>query len=94
MMQDLAITEGDRHTADLAICAFFFACRSCEYLRVKGPRRTKTIAKGDIRFRKGRVILPHDSPDLHLADKVEVRFRDQPGQLPTPMQTRSPRSPA
>jgi hypothetical protein len=81
MMQDLAITEGDRHTADLAICAFFFACRSCEYLRVKGPRRTKTIAKGDIRFRKGRVILPHDSPDLHLADKVEVRFRDQKNRI-------------
>jgi hypothetical protein len=81
MMQDLATTEGDRHTADLAICAFFFACRSCEYLRVKGPRRTKTIAKGDIRFRKGRVILPHDSPDLHLADKVEVRFRDQKNRI-------------
>ena len=77
MMQDLAVTEGDRHTADLAMGAFFFACRSCEYLKVKGKRRTKTIAKSDVRFSKGKVVLPHDSPDLHLADKVVVRFRDQ-----------------
>jgi hypothetical protein len=77
MMQTLALTEADRHTADLAMCAFFLACRSCEYLQVKGPRRTKTIAKGDIRFSRGRVVLAHESHDLHLADKVAVRFRDQ-----------------
>ena len=63
------------------MCAFFFACRSCEYLKVKGPRRTKTITKGDIRFRKGRTVLPHDSPDLHLADNVAVRFRDQKNRI-------------
>jgi hypothetical protein len=72
-----AITELDFHTADLAIGAFFFACRSCEYLKVKGKRRTKTLRIQDIEFRKGRVIVPHDSPDLHLADKVTLFFRDQ-----------------
>jgi hypothetical protein len=77
MMQTLALNEADRHAADLAMCAFFLACRSCEYLQFKGPRRTKTIAKGDIRFSRGRVVLAHDSHDLHLADKVAVRFRDQ-----------------
>ena len=63
------------------MCAFFFACRSFEYLKVKGPRRTKTITKGDVRFRKGCTVLPHDSPDLHLADNVAVRFRDQKNRI-------------
>jgi hypothetical protein len=76
-MKQSAITDLDHHTADLAICAFFFACRSCEYLKVQGPRRTKTLRKGDIQFRRGRSILPHDSPDLHLADTVAILFRDQ-----------------
>jgi hypothetical protein len=81
MMQTLALTEADRHSADLAMGAFFFACRACEYLKVKGLRRTKTLRKGDIKFRKGRVVLPHDSPDLHLADTVALRFRDQKNRI-------------
>jgi hypothetical protein len=77
-MKQSAITDLDHHTADLAICcAFFFACRSCKYLKVQGPRRTKTLRKGDIQFRRGRSILPHNSPDLHLADTVAILFRDQ-----------------
>ena len=50
------------------MCAFFFACRSCEYLKVKGLCRTKAITKGDIRFRKVRTILPHDSPEFHSTE--------------------------
>jgi hypothetical protein len=76
-MRSTATTDLARHIADLAICAFFFACRSCEYLKVQGPRRTKTLRKGDIQFRRGRTIIPHDSPDLHLADTVAILFRDQ-----------------
>jgi hypothetical protein len=38
---------------------------------------TKTLRVQDIEFRKGRVIVPHDSPDLHLTDKVTLFFRDQ-----------------
>jgi hypothetical protein len=77
LMKQSAITDLDHHTADLAICAFFFACRSCEHLKVQGPRRSKTLRKGDIQFRRGRSILPHNSPDLHLADMVAMLFHDQ-----------------
>jgi hypothetical protein len=86
-MQTLALTDAGRHTADLSMCAFFLACRSCEYLKVKGPRRTKTIAKGDIRFSRGRVVLDHDSHDLHLAEKVAVRFRAQKNRVKGAWQT-------
>jgi hypothetical protein len=76
-MKQSAVTDLDHHTADLAICAFFFACRSCEHLKVQGPRRTKTLRKGDIQFCRGRSVLPHNSPDLHLADTVATLFRNQ-----------------
>jgi hypothetical protein len=66
-----------RHGADLAIGAFFFACRSCEYLQVKGSRRTRTLQKGNIVFRRNRTIIPHDSPDLHRAETVTLLFQDQ-----------------
>jgi hypothetical protein len=76
-MRKLANTESESASADLAMGAFFFACRSCEYLHVSGTRRTKTLRVGDIQFRQGRHVIPHLSPDLHLAEQVSVVFRDQ-----------------
>jgi hypothetical protein len=76
-MRSNAASALQQHTADLAIGAFFFACRSCEYLKVQGARRTKTIRQGDIEFRRGRTILPFTSPNLHLAETVSILFRDQ-----------------
>jgi hypothetical protein len=76
-LYNLATSPADTAAADLAMGAFFFACRSCEYLQVKGPRRTKTLQVGDIQFRKGHSVVPHSSPDLHLADTVSLTFRDQ-----------------
>jgi hypothetical protein len=76
-MRDRAIIAADIAAADLAMGAFFFACRSCEYSRVKGPRRTKTIRIGDVQFRQGSTVLPHTSPHLPLADTVSLTFRDQ-----------------
>jgi hypothetical protein len=76
-LYDLAESPSDLATADLAMGAFFFACRSCEYLKVTGARRTKTLQVGDIQFRKGKTVLPHSSPNLHLADTVSLTFRDQ-----------------
>jgi hypothetical protein len=67
----------EHHTANLALAAFFFACRSCEYLKVKGARRTKTLRVVDIQFRQGSQVLAHDSTSLHLADTVTVTFQDQ-----------------
>jgi hypothetical protein len=76
-MRLLAVTLTDIAAADLAMGAFFFACRSCEYSHVTGPRRTKPIRVGDVQFRLGRKILLHSSLDLHLADTVSLTFRDQ-----------------
>jgi hypothetical protein len=72
-----ANTPAEIAAADLAMGAFFFACRSCEYTKVTGPRRTKPIRVGDVQFRKGKAFLLHDSPDLDSADTVSVLFRDQ-----------------
>jgi hypothetical protein len=76
-MKARAITNADIAAAALAMGAFFFACRSCEYSRVPGPRRTKTMRIGDVQFRLGNTIIPHSSPKLHLADTVSLTFRDQ-----------------
>jgi hypothetical protein len=58
--------------------AFFFAMRSCEYLKVTGSRRTDPIKLNDIVFldRNG-IIIPHTSPGLHRAASVSITFRFQ-----------------
>jgi hypothetical protein len=76
-MYTVANDEKEMAGADLAMGAFFFACRSCEYSSVSGPRRTKTLRVGDVQFRRGRHIILHTSLDLHLAEQVSVVFRDQ-----------------
>jgi len=66
--------------AQLAIGAFFFAMRSCEYLRTniaEEKRRTKTLRVRNIRFfRKGRLV-PHTHRSLALADTVSITFEFQ-----------------
>jgi hypothetical protein len=58
--------------------AFFFAMRSCEYLKVPGDRRTKPIRMCDITFRdKFYRIIPNSSEFLHDAESVSVTFRFQ-----------------
>ena len=61
----------------LTIFACFFAMRSCEYLLVKGERRTHPIRLRNIVFRKKNRIVPNDSPDIELADTVTVTFEYQ-----------------
>jgi hypothetical protein len=76
-MLERANTLAKIATADLAMGAFFFACRSCEYSKVQGPRRTKPIHIGDVQFRQGKTIITHNDPKLHTAETVSVIFRDQ-----------------
>ena len=45
--------KGDA-VADLAVGAFFFAMRSCEYSEVTGERKTKIIVKKGVRFFKNK----------------------------------------
>jgi len=67
-------SETEMHIADLVGGAFFFACRSCEYSKVKGERKTKIIEVGNIQFFSGNRRLNHNAPDLHLADSVSITF--------------------
>jgi len=54
--------------------AFFFAMRSCEYLKVSGERRTKLLELQNLRFFKDRREVPHHDPNLHLADSITIEF--------------------
>lgn len=51
--------------------------RSCEYLLVSGPRRTKRLRLRNLRFFKGKRQLPQSSPFLRLADSISITFEFQ-----------------
>jgi hypothetical protein len=52
--------------------------RSCEYLKVKGTeQRTKLLRVRNLRFFKGRRLLPYNSLMLHMADCVTINFEFQ-----------------
>lgn len=69
----------------LLLLAFFFAMRSCEYLAVdksywggkKKQRQTEPLRPRNFTFRKNHRIIPHDDPNLHLADSVTITFDAQ-----------------
>jgi hypothetical protein len=69
----------DEAVNELVRGAFFFAMRSCEYLRVPASeqRRTKLLRLQNLRFFRARVLLLHDDPTLHLADSVSINFEFQ-----------------
>jgi hypothetical protein len=74
---DISISSADKAMSELFTSAFFFAMRSCEYLKVSGPRKTKIICLRNIHFFKGARQLPHSSKNLHLADTVSITFEEQ-----------------
>jgi hypothetical protein len=73
----MSISNVDKALCELLIGAFFFAMRSCEYVSITGPRKTKRLALRDIRFFKGRRLLSHNDTLLHLADYVSITFELQ-----------------
>jgi hypothetical protein len=73
------LTETHRAIAQLSIANFFFASRSCEYLKVPQAekRRTDILRLRCIRFfRRGKSIA-HDSPLLESADAVSITYERQ-----------------
>ena len=56
--------------------AVFFACRSCEYLKVpqQEKRRTDILRLRCIRFHKNGVLLLHSDPNFELADSILLTF--------------------
>ena len=76
---NLQATETQRATCQLAIGAFVFAMRSCEYLKVKqqDKRRTDILKLADITFLREGEIIPHDNPELEYSNIVTITFRTQ-----------------
>jgi hypothetical protein len=73
----LSLSTYDKSLCELFIGAFFFAMRSCEYVQVSGPRKTKILSVKNIKFFKGKRLLEHRDPLLHLADCVSITFEHQ-----------------
>ena len=78
-MSKLDATEVQRATAQLAIGGFFFACRSCEYLKVSKAEDKKTdiLRLRCIRFLREGKVIPHDDPNLERAGCVSLTFESQ-----------------
>ena len=75
----LMFTETQQAIGQLATLAFFFAMRSCEYLKVpqveKG--RTEILRLRNLRFIRDGQIVSHDDPNLHTADCLAITFEMQ-----------------
>ena len=64
--------------AELAITAFFFAMRSCEFTLTPHPGRTKVIRLRGILFREvDNTEISHHDPNLSSAERVTLTFEDQ-----------------
>ena len=63
----------------MAMGGFFFACRSCEYLKVPQSEKRKTdiLRLRCIRFYKNGREIPHHHPELERADVVSITFEKQ-----------------
>jgi hypothetical protein len=74
---EMALSTFDKTLCELFIGAFFFAMRSCEYVQVSGPRRTKILCLRNINFFRKRKRLHHNDPLLQNADCVSITFELQ-----------------
>jgi hypothetical protein len=66
----------------LTVAAYFFACQSCEYLKVPQDQKcwTNILKLCNIRFFKDGKQVHAPSPDLHLPDSVSLMFEMQKNQ--------------
>ena len=70
--------------SQLILGAFFFAMRSCEYVRTKRVGKTEKLKVKNLKFYKGRRLLSH-SEDLESASSISITFVFQKNR--TKMQT-------
>ena len=72
-------TATQKAITQLAIFAYFFACRSCEYLLVQQAekRRTDILRLRNVRFWRRGKHMDHSDPELEYADSVSVTFEWQ-----------------
>ena len=73
------LSETKRAIGQLAGGAFFFAKRSCEYLKVPQheKRRTDILRLRNVRFFRNGKLLSHSDPHLEYADCVSKTFERQ-----------------
>jgi hypothetical protein len=72
-------TTLDEAISQLAMGAFFFAMRSCEYCKVPDSAKhcTKLLTLKNIQFFHDRRELHHNDPTLHLANSISIMFQYQ-----------------
>jgi len=75
----LQVTETQKATAQLAVGAFFYACRSCEYLKVSSAeeRRTDILRIRCIRFFTEGRVMNNKTENLQEADCCSITFEMQ-----------------
>ena len=79
-MMKLSCTINQKNQTWLLIGAIYFAMTLCEYLRTVGTedsKRTKILRLRNLRFKKDRRVLAHDSQGLIHADLVMITFEFQ-----------------
>jgi hypothetical protein len=67
----------DNAIGKLACGAYFYAMRSCEYLKVSGSRKTKLLLLEDIQFHVENREISHSSPKIFDCDTITITFKDQ-----------------
>jgi hypothetical protein len=82
VLEELAkrrVSELDKGVSQLTICGGFFACRSCEYLKLprREMKRTKQLCLRNIRFFLDGRLLSTPSANLEFAESVAVTFEMQ-----------------
>ena len=75
----LKFSETQRAIGQLSIGAFFFASRSCKYLKVpqQEKQRMDILKLRCVRFFQNCRLMKHDHPWLHAADVVSITFEWQ-----------------
>ncbi len=78
-LSNMRFSESQIAIGELAIGAFFFACRSCEYLKVPAGEKKKIeiLRLKDIRFFRDGSELQHSNLHLEFADSVSLHFSNQ-----------------
>jgi hypothetical protein len=77
LIAQVQTTETQKATAQLTIATFFFACRSCKYLKLKNSqdKKTNTLTLKNIAFYKDDNQIPHSLVSaLTTADRVSIMF--------------------
>jgi len=84
MLKDLVMASSDgrletQHTADLIVGAFFFAMRSCEFVRTQRQGRTVPLELRNVTFRTetGREVAIDDPNLIQESEYVTITFVDQ-----------------